>query len=268
MTNELHKAAIKLGRAVLRMPALAPVPQVRRLGPRPWQVAVEGQSGVGRFLTAGHTAGWRGVPRPFLQQAFRQPLRYGRMMARVSPAAGRSAAVAPRGSMALAGARLALPAKAFKKTHALQRAVRMAGPVTSVRRYLDGATGINRLMKLQKHNFYRMVYRSTAAPVAVSRYRAARSVAMGLQSLAPIGPASRGLLPQLKPARGHLTAAEEYRQPQPEAAEAGRSAMMREVELARDLENLLARQARLPPRGMTGFDPRLTPAWAGLKLPN
>jgi hypothetical protein len=34
------------------------------------------------------------------------------------------------------------------------------------------------------------------------------------------------------------------------------------------LEDYLNRQARLPPRGATGFDPRLSPAWAGLKLPN
>jgi hypothetical protein len=33
------------------------------------------------------------------------------------------------------------------------------------------------------------------------------------------------------------------------------------------LEELLTRQARLPPSGATAFDPRLTPAWPGLKLP-
>jgi len=32
-------------------------------------------------------------------------------------------------------------------------------------------------------------------------------------------------------------------------------------------ETYLMRQARLPPAGMTAFDPRLTPAWAGVKLP-
>ena len=32
-------------------------------------------------------------------------------------------------------------------------------------------------------------------------------------------------------------------------------------------EAYLIRQARLPPAGMTAFDPRLTPAWAGVKLP-
>ncbi len=33
------------------------------------------------------------------------------------------------------------------------------------------------------------------------------------------------------------------------------------------LAALLDREARLPPSGATGFDPRLTPAWAGQKLP-
>jgi hypothetical protein len=34
------------------------------------------------------------------------------------------------------------------------------------------------------------------------------------------------------------------------------------------LADLLNREARLPPSGTTGFDPRLSPAWPGLKLPN
>jgi hypothetical protein len=33
------------------------------------------------------------------------------------------------------------------------------------------------------------------------------------------------------------------------------------------LDNYFSRQARLPPSGVTSFDPRLTPAWAGVKLP-
>ena len=33
------------------------------------------------------------------------------------------------------------------------------------------------------------------------------------------------------------------------------------------LEDLLTRQARLPPSGATAFDPRVTPAWPGLQLP-
>jgi hypothetical protein len=33
------------------------------------------------------------------------------------------------------------------------------------------------------------------------------------------------------------------------------------------MSDLLNAQARLPPSGPTAFDPRLTPAWAGLKLP-
>ncbi len=38
-------------------------------------------------------------------------------------------------------------------------------------------------------------------------------------------------------------------------------------QLARALDDYFALQARLPPSGATAFDPRLTPAWAGLKLP-
>lgn len=38
-------------------------------------------------------------------------------------------------------------------------------------------------------------------------------------------------------------------------------------ELRCALEDLLNRQARLPPSGGAGFDPRLTPAWPGLPLP-
>jgi hypothetical protein len=36
----------------------------------------------------------------------------------------------------------------------------------------------------------------------------------------------------------------------------------------RVLENFFNRQARLPPSGYTGFDPWLSPAWPGRKLPN
>jgi hypothetical protein len=32
-------------------------------------------------------------------------------------------------------------------------------------------------------------------------------------------------------------------------------------------EDDMARQARLPPAGGAAFDPRLTPSWAGVKLP-
>jgi hypothetical protein len=42
---------------------------------------------------------------------------------------------------------------------------------------------------------------------------------------------------------------------------------MDEPRMSRALMELLDRQGRLPPSGATGFDPRLTPAWAGQKLP-
>ncbi len=37
--------------------------------------------------------------------------------------------------------------------------------------------------------------------------------------------------------------------------------------LEQALNDYFSRQSRLPPSGTTAFDPRLTPAWAGLKLP-
>ncbi len=37
--------------------------------------------------------------------------------------------------------------------------------------------------------------------------------------------------------------------------------------LLRALDEYFMRQARLPPSGVTAFDPRLTPAWAGVKIP-
>jgi|GEM_PF-2619051 hypothetical protein len=37
--------------------------------------------------------------------------------------------------------------------------------------------------------------------------------------------------------------------------------------LLRELDEYFMRQARLPPSGATAFDPRVTPAWAGLKIP-
>ena len=37
-------------------------------------------------------------------------------------------------------------------------------------------------------------------------------------------------------------------------------------QLRRAVSDLLDQEARLPPSGMTGFDPRLSPAWPGLKL--
>ncbi len=39
------------------------------------------------------------------------------------------------------------------------------------------------------------------------------------------------------------------------------------VNFSHMLDDYFIRQARLPPSGATAFDPRLTPAWAGLKLP-
>ncbi|MGO9816544.1 MAG: hypothetical protein ACLPJJ_10220 [Acidocella sp.] len=38
-------------------------------------------------------------------------------------------------------------------------------------------------------------------------------------------------------------------------------------DLAQALRAYFFRQSRLPPAGGTGFDPRLTPAWAGVKIP-
>lgn len=37
--------------------------------------------------------------------------------------------------------------------------------------------------------------------------------------------------------------------------------------IGRAIETYFANQARLPPAEMTGFDPRLSPAWAGLQIP-
>jgi hypothetical protein len=39
------------------------------------------------------------------------------------------------------------------------------------------------------------------------------------------------------------------------------------VNISRTMNDYFAHQARLPPSGAMAFDPRLTPAWAGLKLP-
>ncbi|MBB5373655.1 hypothetical protein [Acidocella aromatica] len=39
------------------------------------------------------------------------------------------------------------------------------------------------------------------------------------------------------------------------------------TDLAQALRTYFFRQSRLPPAGGTGFDPRLTPAWAGVKIP-
>ncbi|MCB5945719.1 hypothetical protein, partial [Acidocella sp. KAb 2-4] len=40
-----------------------------------------------------------------------------------------------------------------------------------------------------------------------------------------------------------------------------------ERDLAQALRAYFFRQSRLPPAGAAGFDPRLTPAWAGIKIP-
>ncbi len=44
--------------------------------------------------------------------------------------------------------------------------------------------------------------------------------------------------------------------------------LVNKAHLSNALADLLNREARLPPSGATGFDPRLSPAWPGLKLPN
>jgi len=45
------------------------------------------------------------------------------------------------------------------------------------------------------------------------------------------------------------------------------SAAARQRDVARALESYFERQARLPPSSGAGFDPMLSPAWAGLQIP-
>lgn len=42
---------------------------------------------------------------------------------------------------------------------------------------------------------------------------------------------------------------------------------LREADLAEALRAYFFRQSRMPPSSMTGFDPRVSPAWAGLQMP-
>jgi len=48
---------------------------------------------------------------------------------------------------------------------------------------------------------------------------------------------------------------------------AGRASGVPEFDIGQALEEYFFQQSRLPPAGTTAFDPRLTPLWAGLKLP-
>ena len=45
------------------------------------------------------------------------------------------------------------------------------------------------------------------------------------------------------------------------------STPVQEWELEQALRDFFFQQSRLPPSGATAFDPRLTPEWAGVKLP-
>jgi len=45
------------------------------------------------------------------------------------------------------------------------------------------------------------------------------------------------------------------------------STVARQRDVAQALEGYFERQARLPPSSGAGFDPRLSPAWAGLQIP-
>jgi hypothetical protein len=49
--------------------------------------------------------------------------------------------------------------------------------------------------------------------------------------------------------------------------ELAQSSAVQEFEVERTLKDYFFRQSRLPPAGITAFDPRLTPVWAGLKIP-
>lgn len=53
----------------------------------------------------------------------------------------------------------------------------------------------------------------------------------------------------------------------PEAGNGVADGQLSAMRLDRAIDDYLARQSRLPPSGMTGFDPRLSPAWAGLQIP-
>jgi len=48
--------------------------------------------------------------------------------------------------------------------------------------------------------------------------------------------------------------------------ESARDKESNETRLSRVLDNYFLRQARLPPDGSSGFDPRVTPAWPGVKI--
>jgi hypothetical protein len=89
-----------------------------------------------------------------------------------------------------------------------------------------------------------------------------------LPSIAPIGSAGRAVNAASEQASTRGLNADV--QPPPDAHQLPQFSATANIDprqLSRALRELLDNQGRLPPSGATAFDPRLTPAWAGLKLP-
>jgi hypothetical protein len=86
---------------------------------------------------------------------------------------------------------------------------------------------------------------------------------------ASVAPVRRRAVAQRKDERtaSRLSISEDAMTGQRRSAVFGSISEMAQPQLTRALDEYFALQARLPPSGATAFDPRLTPAWAGVKLP-
>ena len=101
------------------------------------------------------------------------------------------------------------------------------------------------------------VHERFARPAGVEdvRVRAGRDAGWRKEIKAPRGNLSRGAA---READGGAA---------PGAAGVRKEGRGYQADVARAVKDYFAHQARLPPAGAVAFDPRLTPAWAGLKLP-
>jgi hypothetical protein len=178
-----------------------------------------------------------------------------------------------RGAALLGGARKLASASGIRafspaRRHASTSASQMSGKVAQLRSVSDDKDKVPRDEMAQITAARRQSQISSGGgktPPSLGASFAARAGKPKMGSLAPIGAGRRiGGVAQHKPGTRLVPTHEE-----PDGARVLHPLPMAptsDVEFARRLDDVLSRQARLPPSGATGFDPRLTPAWAGLKL--
>ncbi len=189
---------------------------------------------------SGFVARWRGGRRNGWSNSFAMGCR--RHAAVLSPGGAVSRLVSPAGMI--------LPRRGLRRSRRLLPAGDFGGPPARMVRSARGARPARRQAPPMP-SFAPSAPRMSTAPAAASdAHDITRRAPMKIQN----PPGTFHSMP------GGGAVANVPSRPMPVAAPDDRTS------IGRAIETFFANQARLPPAGMTGFDPRLSPAWAGLQI--